>query len=281
MSFLLRRKFRKLLFLGLGLYLLCAQISLIPVYAQSSRADIAQGFEATDSSIAPGALVSLKPNNANAVELANKDRTQRLIGIVGERPLIDFSSDTRAVSVVTTGVTSALVSDVGGEVKNGDKITASPIDGVGMKAAEGTTVVGVAQADLGSVKKTTQTIKKSNGQVQQVNIGVIPVQVDVAFFGLSTPQASYVPAFLQEAANAIAGRQVSPPIRAFLAALTLFVALLSVAVLLYSAVHSSIISLGRNPLSELAVRKGLLLVGASIVAILFFTPITIYLILVA
>jgi hypothetical protein len=52
-----------------------------------------------------------------------------------------------------------------------------------------------------------------------------------------------------------------------------------VGILLYSAVRSSIISIGRNPLSEQAVHKSLFEVGLAIVGVLIFTVIVIYLIL--
>jgi len=65
-----------------------------------------------------------------------------------------------------------------------------------------------------------------------------------------------------------------------LAVIVLLLAFISIAVLLYSAVKSSIISIGRNPLSEGAVRKSLLQVGLTIIGILLITLITIYLILI-
>jgi hypothetical protein len=50
-------------------------------------------------------------------------------------------------------------------------------------------------------------------------------------------------------------------------------------VLLYSAVKSSIISIGRNPLSEKAVQKSIFQIGFTVLGILLLTLITIYLIL--
>jgi len=63
------------------------------------------------------------------------------------------------------------------------------------------------------------------------------------------------------------------------AALLVLFLFAAVIILLYSAVRSSIISIGRNPLSENAVRKGLLEVGLTVVGVLAFTVIVIYLIL--
>lgn len=252
-----------------------------PLYAQqqpqANSASIAQGFETADTEVKTGALVGLEPGKNNSVQLSNADRADALLGVVGAEPLLEIGSG-GTVQVVTSGVTLALVSDINGAITAGDKIAPSPIAGIGMKATSSSVVVGTAQAELASIKTTDHFITDTDGKVHTIKAGLMPVQVNVTFYAVTGEAASYVPAFLQAAANSIAGRQVSP-VRVLVALVVVLAAFVSIGILLYASVRSSIISIGRNPLSEGAVRKSLLQVGAMIIGILLITVIAIYLIL--
>lgn len=268
----------KLRYFSLSGILLGLLLMFVSPLGAQGASSIAQGFKTTDANIVEGALVSIKPDTPNTVELSSSDRLEHLIGIVGNRPLIELSDGSSSVQVVTSGVTLALVSDINGNIKPGDKITASPIEGVGMKATESGIIVGIAQADLSAADTSERSIKAKDGKDQTVNIGLVPVQVDTVFYTGKSSGDSFVPSAFQDLANNIAGRQVSA-IRVLIAALLLLLLLVSVVVLLYSSVKSSIISIGRNPLSENAVHKSLFQVGLTIVGLLAFTVILVYLIL--
>jgi hypothetical protein len=241
-------------------------------------AAIGQSFATSDSNVTAGAIMSLKKDAPNTAQLATRDTAQQLLGIVGTDPLIELTDSDKSVPVVTSGVSGGLVSDINGDVKTGDKITASPIAGVGMKATTSSMIVGTAQADLSSVSPTTRTIKDQSGKDQQVKVGTVPIQVNVTFFATADDSASFLPSFLRDFARTVAGKEVSP-IRVIIAAVLLVASFVSIAVLLYASVRSSIISIGRNPLSEGSVRKSLFQIGGISVAILLLTLITIYLIL--
>jgi hypothetical protein len=268
----------KIKYLGLGAALLVLFSLLVPSLGAQGASSIAQGFQSDDDNITSGALVSLKPANPNTIELSNTQNVDQLLGVVGEQALIELSDGTNAVQVVTSGITPALVSDINGEVKTGDRITASPIGGVGMKATQSVLVAGTAQADLDSVDTDERVITDKDGNQQVVRIGLVPLQVDTIFYVGSQDGSSFVPGFLQNLANSVAGRQVSP-LRVLVAALLLLLLFVSVIVLLYSSVKSSIISIGRNPLSESAVHKSLLQVGLTVIGLLAFTVILVYLVL--
>ncbi len=251
----------------------------VPASAQGNSS-ISQGFKTKDANISAAALVSMQQGNTSTVELSTLAGAQRLVGIAGEKPLIELSGNTGEgnLQVVTSGLTLALVSDINGEIVNGDKITASPIEGVGMKTTQSAMVVGTAQGNLSSVQTENRTITDKNGKTKTVHIGLLPVQVSVSYYTVPSESSAFVPGFLQSLANNVAGRNVSP-MRVLVAALILLLLFVSVTVLLYSAVRSSIISIGRNPLSESAVRKSLLEVGLTVSAVLLFATLVIYLIL--
>lgn len=264
--------------MGLGAILFSLLMLTIPVWAAQGASSIAQGFQTDETNIIEGALVSLKPGSPNTVELSNTDRIDQLIGVVGDNPLIELSNENNTIEVVTTGITMALISDINGAVETGDKITASPIAGIGMKATTNGVIVGTAQANLADANTSQRDIAAKDGRTQTVNIGLIPVQVDTVFYAGTASGSSFVPSALQELADNIAGHNVSP-VRVVIAALLLILLFVSVVVLLYSAVKSSIISIGRNPLSENAVHKSLLQVGLTILGLLAFTTLLVYLIL--
>jgi len=259
---------------------------MVPFFALSSSqsaaaettAAISQGFKTNEKELATGALVSLTPGSQSTVQLGNTERVNQLVGVVGDKPLIELNNNDKETQIVISGTTGTLVSDINGAVKTGDKITASPITGVGMKAVDSALVVGTAQADLSSAQTTDKTVTDKTGKQQKVKVGSIPVQVNVTYFVAPDDNKSFLPPFLQSLANAVAGKDVSP-VRVLISSLVLALGFVSIAVLLYSSIRSSIISIGRNPLSEGAVRKSLFEVGATAFGILLVMLIAIYLVL--
>jgi len=271
-----QRTYYRLICVSLSLVALILVLKVSPLSAQSVSS-IAQGFQTSDSGVVAGALVSLQENSPNSVELSTASNAQQLVGVAGGKSLIELGG-TGSVQVVTSGTTEALVSDINGTVETGDKITASPIAGIGMKATTSGIVVGVAQDNLGNVHITSQKVTEKDGKTITIHIGVIPVEVDKVFYQAPTNNNSFLPPALSGFASSIAGHTVSP-VRILVASLLVIMLFLGVTILLYSAVRSSIISIGRNPLSESAVRKSLNEVGLTILGVLVFVVIVVYLIL--
>jgi hypothetical protein len=274
---LAQRRFPTIKYAGVGVAMLILIVGVSSLSAQGASS-IAQGFQTKDSGVVSGAIVSLKDSTPNTIELATPGNVQNIIGIAGNKSLIELSNGTGTVQVVTDGTTSALVSDINGEVKTGDRITASPISGVGMKATASGVVVGTAQANLSGVTTHAQQVTDKKGKTVTVKIGSIPVQVDKVFYQAPNDDNSFLPPVLTDFASSVAGHAVSP-VRIVAASLLVTLLFITVAILLYSSVRSSIISIGRNPLSEQAVHKSLLEVGLTIVGVLVFTVIVVYLIL--
>jgi hypothetical protein len=147
-----------------------------------------------------------------------------------------------------------------------------------MKALTSTLVIGTAQGDLGDAKTDTRSITDKGGKKQIVHIGAIPVQVDKVFYSATKNQNFFVPPILQDLADNLAGRPVSP-VRVLIAGFMIAFVFTTVVILMYSAIRSSIISIGRNPLSENIVHKGLLQVGLTVFGAMSFTVVVVYLIL--
>jgi hypothetical protein len=244
--------------------------------AQQSSSAIAQGFQAdtTKGDVVAGTLVSLKSGSSRSVELATMASAGYLVGVVDRSPLVTISDDDQEAQVVLSGTTSVLVSDINGPIRAGDKITVSPVAGVGMLATADSQIVGTAQADFKS--NTTQQVSDKTGEKHTIHIGRVPIQVGVAYY--QAPGSNFLPPFIQSVANSVAGRQVSL-IRILFCSVLMLLSFISVAVLVYTSVRSAITSLGRNPLAARAIRKGLYQVGFVAIAIVGGTLFAGYLIL--
>lgn len=260
---------------------LLAVIFSVPLVA-AAKVDsaISQGFTSQED-LSVGSLVSLTENAANGtVQAANTSNGVRLVGVTSKQSLIELSGGAREVQVVIGGSSYALVSDINGEVKRGDKIAPSPLSGVGMKATESTQVLGTVEQDFSEANQvSTQQITDKNGTEHTVKVGLVTTQVNVAFYQKPEDSASFLPSFLRKFANQVVGHEVAP-IRILIALILLIASFGGVAVLLYSSVSSSIISIGRNPLSADAVHKGIFEVAALAIGILLLTLIALYLVLV-
>lgn len=238
---------------------------------------IAQSFLATDK-LPIGALVSLQANSTDQVTAASSANVDNLIGavITADSAALSLSSGigTQA-QVATSGTLPILVSDINGPIIKGDHITASQIGGVGMKASTNVRVIGIAQGDMTNGTKQDYTDK--SGVKHSVNIGQAPVLINVSYF-FKEPDKTVVPAAIQNVANSIAGRSVNTlPI--IISAAIFLIMLIVVSSIIYSMIHSSIISVGRNPMSQSAIYRDLIQLSSLVLGILAVGIIAIYLVL--
>lgn len=251
---------------------------LLPT-AVSAAGTLSQGFTTISAGLPAGSLMVLEQTNQNAVGAATSAQASQLVGAVADKPLVELGSGTKQIQVVVSGLTGVLVSDINGPIKAGDKITASPVEGIGMKVGTSTEIVGTARSDFNTTKASTQSITDKNGKQKQIHIGTVAVQVDVSYYSMPENKLSaIVPVFLLRTGNAIAGKDVSP-LRILIGFSCLVVGFLVAGIVLQVAVRSGIISLGRNPLAHKVLRQGLIDVMTTTVGLVIVTIIAFYLIL--
>lgn len=240
---------------------------------------ISQSY-ATSQKLSLGSLVSLEKNSADRVEAATSSNVDSLIGVVisSESSLLSLSnSQDNQVQVATNGTLPVLVSTISGPISKGDHVTASPISGVGMKAGGNVRVIGIAQGELTESNGTKQTYKDKDGKEQTVTLGQIPVLINVSYF-FKEPDKTLIPSTIQNIANSMAGKPVSTlPI--IISAAIFIVMLIVVSSIIYSMIRSSIISVGRNPLSQSAIYRDLIQLSGIVLVILAVGLISIYLVL--
>jgi hypothetical protein len=222
-------------------------------------------------------LVARKNDSVVLADLSNKNT---LLGVVvtPKDYLVNIDS-TKTVQVITNGTALTLVSDINGEVRTGDPVTASPISGVAMKATESTKVLGIAQSDLSAVTQIQkERIKDKYGRVKDVKIGRIIVDINVLDLNIGAGKNSNIVSGLQTVASSAAGKQVSA-VRAVIAFVVFLLALALSIIVLYSGVSSSIRAIGRNPLSKRFVIQGLIQVIFAVFIIMIAAFSVVYIII--
>ena len=250
---------------------------LSPVPALALSTYIAESYT-SEEALFMSLIVSLKENASDSVVVINTGNVDTMIGVVIDRSDASISVSNgkdKQVQVAKNGTLQVLVSDINGTVEQGDYVTGSPINGVGMRATGSTKVIGIAQNSL--TNGVAQKIKGSDGVEQNVKVGTVTILVSVSGY-IEKSENSFIPRPVQEIANTLAGRTVSAlPI---LLSLGVFlVTLIVVTIIIYSMVRNGIISVGRNPLSSSAIYRNVIQLSVLVLGILVGAGVIIYFIL--
>lgn len=247
-----------------GLKLLCclgiSAFFLSSVHIVGAQA-VVQGY-GTTGNIQTGMILRLVAGQTGTVEPATGTSTTNIFGVAVNPSAADvtIASGTAAQTyVATSGTYEVLVSNQDGAIKSGDYVSLSSIDGIGMKAdTTQPLVVGkaVGAFDGKTNAINTTSLKTDTGKELTVSIGEIPVSVAVGHNPLQQTQTPDVPGFLAHLAEATTQKPVNP-VRLYLGLAVLGLTAIIVTVMLYSAVRSSIVSIGRNPLSKRSITKSM------------------------
>lgn len=239
-----------------------------------SDSAISQGYT-TNETFSAGSLVS---RQGEALHKASTQNEAQLLGIVSSNEIVELNKGN--VQVVTVGVVNAYVSTISGDIKQGNAIAASPLEGVGMKAEKSGYIIGIAQADFSQAQQAYEVETKTReGQTTKVKVGLLPVKVQVGYYTLPDIETSPYPAFLTHLVTNIAGKEV-PVLRVTLALVILLIGIIVIIILIYTSVRFSLISIGRNPLAAHSVHKGLIGSVLFAMGVLVFTLLSLYLVLV-
>jgi hypothetical protein len=226
-------------------------LPLITIVGNASADTIAKTF-ASNQTISPGYVVAISKADTTRVELATEKELSRIYGVAVDPSdsSVTLQSANGKVVVVTSGSYNLLVSLSGGVVKAGDYLSLSPTDGISAKASDSQEyIVGRALSDFNG----TTGVISGNGDNA---VGRIAAQVSPGKNPLSKSEPT-VPGPLLKVANSLAGKPVSAE-RVYTALGIFLVSLAVAASLIYVGVRSSMISIGRNPLSKHSIMRGLM-----------------------
>ena len=239
-----------------------------------------------DKPIQVGTIVQLGDKGTDKVKPATSDKPGSMYGVVvDERKLsvtITTSDQPNQAFVAATGTYPVLVSSQNGPITTGDYVTVSSVEGIGMKAEPEQKIVfgrAVSSFDgknnaIGSVNLKTTDGKDSGKAV----IGVVSVVIDIRRNPNEKSTKADLPKLLQRIGEAIAEKPVGP-LRIYLSIAITGISIIAAIVILYGGVRSSLISIGRNPLSRKSIFRALFEIILTSLIILIVGLFAVYLLL--
>jgi hypothetical protein len=226
-------------------------------------------------------IVTLKKNDSSKVSALTSEEVSHMQGVVvsPNDAAITISSANEKIFVANTGHFSVLVSDQNGHINTGDYITISALGGIGMKAdTSQALVLGKALVGFdGKNALSSAKIKGANGRDETVNIGLILTDINIVRNPSLKVEAS-VPSFLKKTSTAVAQKDVGAN-RIYIGMVILGLTAIIAGIVLYAGVRSSIVALGRNPLSRKTIIKGLIQVVVTSIIIFLLGLFGVYMLL--
>ena len=256
-------------------------LATLPVINVSASTVGEEFSTATD--LQNGLLVSINPESPDSIELASLGTGKYSLGIINDTQsnVITFAKDNATVSVALSGEVLVYVSNANGEIKVGDFIGVSWLEGVGMKALtnQDQKLLGVALEDYdGSEASEYGNIETANGN-KDVSVDVIKVRLFDKEGSVDAINSTNQTTSLENFANSIAGKSVNP-IRILAGALIFIMGIALAGFFAYSSIKGSFISVGRNPMASDSIYRSLTQVSMISVAALVIGAALAYVVLV-
>jgi len=242
---------------------------------------IAKGYITTDPELKLGMAAGLSDHStpdAPKVERASSENESRIIGVTTnpDEELVTIGSGGQQVYVETTGEVDAYASDINGDIKSGNLLTVSPLKGVLMKAdINPAVVVGIALEDFDASSAETKSVTDGGGH-KDVKIAKLRVNLDHK--AASNQQAGITDSSLRRLGRAITGREIGE-VRVLIALIIFLAVLVAEGGIIYGAVSSALVALGRNPMARRIIQKEMVRVILIAVVVLLVGLAAIYLIL--
>jgi hypothetical protein len=244
-------------------------INLFFVYKVQAQADVSLGvakyYKIEDEKIENGDIISAVNTEYTKAHI---DYDPNVMGIVALNPAVSIKpADTdQKYPVINTGETLVRVSTVNGEIIAGDKIAASTIQGVGMKATNNGYAIGIAKQDY----------KSNNPET----IGIIKVELHPGFsLGGKDIEAQTKFAEIFSIAAMSSYEQPSKIVRHLVAALVLLLSIIFGFLTFGRIAAEGVAAVGRNPSAKTSIGVGITINVTITVAIILAGAFVAYLIL--
>ena len=258
--------------------------------SSSSQATSATGVQTYTSStpLQVGTIVQLASGKtANSVAPSTFAKMQDMYGVVidpNALPITVSSNLTNQTYVADGGRYDVLVSTQGGPIKEGDYVTISNVDGVAMEAGtydQQHMVFGRAAANFDGKSGViyTTTLKTTTGNtIQTVQVGLIPVAINIQRNPNQKSTKVDLPPFLQQLGQAVAQKPIGPA-KIYMSLIITGACIIVALVTLYAGIRNAVIAIGRNPLSKKSIFRGLLEIIVTSFLILIIGLFAVYLLL--
>lgn len=227
----------------------------------ASAQSVTQGYK-SDTILQNGMIIGLDPKDVTKVEPINSSQYNLLHGVVvnPSNSTILIGNSSTNVYVSTSGRVSVMVNDQNGNINPGDFVALSAVTGIGDKATTSDPLVvgksvSTFNANDSAQQIGTVTVKDSTGKSSSLHIGYVTIDIAIGKNPLLITDNS-LPSILSRASNLVAGKIVSP-VRVYVSILVLAITAFVSGSLIYGGVRSSMISIGRNPLSKKIITRSL------------------------
>lgn len=238
-----------------------------------------------DAPIEVGTIVVLTGDKSDRVKTAAGKDVTNMFGVVVDKSSLPLSISNEGTEnetfVASSGTYNVLVSNQAGDIKSGDYLTLSSVNGVAMRVdTEEVTVFGRANANFNGSSHVlgTTDLKDSNGETKSVKLGSIPVTIDIKSNPNHVTTEVNAPDFLTRVGEAIAEKEVSP-VRLYIGVGIAIISLIAAIIVIYAGVRSGVISIGRNPMSRKSIFRALLEIILTAALILIIGLFAVYLLL--
>ena len=230
---------------------------------------IARGYTSDDTALQTGMVVALSNEGSSKVERATQTNTDRVVGIVTtyDNASVTVASENSRILVESEGEVQAYVNDLSGAVKQGDLLVLSPLKGVLMKGSDntGARVIGIAAE---TVTPETEGSVYILDQGDAKNTTIAKIKVNINRLGSTNGAAQQDESALAKLGQSIVGKDVGE-IRVLIALILFVIVLIAEGGIIYGAVSSSIIALGRNPMARQIIRREMIQVVLVALGVLF------------
>ncbi len=258
--------------------------SLFFTHSRMSAQSVVQSY-GTSTNLEVGLMVELQPGNSSDVVALNQADATKMFGVVvnpnSAAESLSTVNSAHQAYVATTGNYQVLVDSENGSIHAGDYITISSVSGVGMKATSSDQIIlgKTLSTFLGTTDSLGSTVlKSSNGQSSTVQLGLVDVSIEVAHNPLLQSSKPNLPGFLLSAGQSVANKPVSEG-RVYIGLLILAISAIIAGSMLYAGIKSSIVSIGRNPLSKRSITRSLIQVTLTSLIVFILGLFAVYLLL--
>ena len=201
----------------------------------------------SDEPLSFGTLVSLKDLAGDTIEPATISNSRKFLGVYVEKEgaTVAVTKPSGDYQVAVSGSAISLVSNISGDIREGDLVAPSVISGVAGKFSAGNNVIGVALSDFdrSDPKNTKVDVVLTDGSKKQAIIGPLAIELFAIKNGVE-PKPDLI---------GWVERLSGKPVSSFkiVSALVLTVLLIgSVTIMAYSAIRNTIVQSSRNPLAN-------------------------------
>lgn len=248
---------------------------------------IVQGYQTKDSGLVNGMAAALsvdqpvtQPDSMvlGSVEKSSMAQADRTLGVVvspQSDAAVTVTTNQAQVYVSNSGTALVFATNLNGDIKKGDLLAPSPLRGVLMRASEGTKgVLGVAQEDFPTQNVEMVTVREEN-VTAEVQVAPVTINMDVKFV---TNTAGVGKNLLQRLGETVVGREVSAA-QVVIAMIILVMLVVVEGGIVYAAVSSTILALGRNPFARKTILRALFQITILVGVVLMMGLAAIYLVL--